>query len=68
MFVVVPLGLLMMVTGIYMKAGVYTPAVMSLHGSASILFSIFLFVMMVSGIVLYLFPILQKRKAQKSVQ
>lgn len=66
MFVLTPLALIMMVTGIFMERGIYIiTGERQIHSALGGIFSFFLTIMIVSGIVLYVYPILQKRKAQK---
>lgn len=66
MFVMVPLSLIMIVTGVLMEEGIYLfPGERQLHSTFSITFSVLLTVMMMTGIVLYVYPLLIKRNAQK---
>lgn len=68
--IIVILGLIMMVTGSVMKypqlfSFLDPLAARRLHSTISTFFSITLFFMATSGLVMYLYPAYQKRKLQK---
>jgi uncharacterized membrane protein YozB (DUF420 family) len=69
--IIIPLGLTQMVTGVKLKYPhlvpfLTAPAASNAHSLLGIWFSIVLFLMMITGLFLYLYPTLQKmiRKSQ----